>query len=185
MSSLADRRPIWLSNDVVIAVFLATTAIAVDLADALRVRFARKLGRLRLGDLAVADRPGSGGRATGHRAAREDVLQLRFGSDLLAGISIVTVGSARRVPGRRTLVVLMLSGGQALEAYAVRSASSALEALARRMPSVAHRSAERAGRRRVRWTRSRSATRWWSSRTRPARSTASCSKAAARWTSRT
>ncbi len=38
-----------------------------------------------------------------------------------------------------TLVVLMLSGGQALEAYAVRSASSVLEALARRMPSIAHR----------------------------------------------
>ena len=35
------------------------------------------------------------------------------------------------------LVVLMLSGGEALEAYAVRSASSVLEALARRMPAVA------------------------------------------------
>ncbi len=33
----------------------------------------------------------------------------------------------------------MLSGGEALEAYAVRSASSVLAALARRMPSVAHR----------------------------------------------
>ena len=33
----------------------------------------------------------------------------------------------------------MLSGGEALEAYAVRSASSVLEALARRMPSLAHR----------------------------------------------
>ena len=33
----------------------------------------------------------------------------------------------------------MLSGGQALEAYAVRRASSALLALARRMPSQAHR----------------------------------------------
>jgi heavy metal translocating P-type ATPase len=33
----------------------------------------------------------------------------------------------------------MLSGGEALEAYAVRSASKVLEALARRMPAVAHR----------------------------------------------
>src|ERR1700720_2308214 len=33
----------------------------------------------------------------------------------------------------------MLSGGEALEAYAVRSASSVLAALAKRMPSVAHR----------------------------------------------
>ena len=61
-----------------------------------------------------------------------------FGSDLLAGISIVTaVILGEYLAG--TLVVLMLSGGEALEAYAVRSASSVLEALANRMPSVAHR----------------------------------------------
>ena len=61
-----------------------------------------------------------------------------FGSDLLAGISIVTsVILGEYLAG--TLVVLMLSGGQALENYAVRSASSVLEALARRMPTVAHR----------------------------------------------
>ena len=61
-----------------------------------------------------------------------------FGSDLLAGISIVTsLILGEYLAG--TLVVLMLSGGEALEAYAVRRASSALNALARRMPSVAHR----------------------------------------------
>ncbi len=61
-----------------------------------------------------------------------------FGSDLLAGISIVTsVLLGEYLAG--ALVVLMLSGGEALEAYAVRSASSALGALARRMPSRAHR----------------------------------------------
>ena len=61
-----------------------------------------------------------------------------FGSDLLAGISIVTsVILGEYLAG--TLVVLMLSGGEALEAYAVRSASSVLEALAKRMPSIAHR----------------------------------------------
>jgi heavy metal translocating P-type ATPase len=62
----------------------------------------------------------------------------QFGSDLLAGISIVTsVILGEYLAG--TLVVLMLSGGEALEAYAVRSASSVLQALAKRMPSVAHR----------------------------------------------
>jgi heavy metal translocating P-type ATPase len=61
-----------------------------------------------------------------------------FGSDLLAGISIVTSVLLREYLAG-TLVVLMLSGGEALEAYAVRSASSVLAALARRMPSVAHR----------------------------------------------
>jgi heavy metal translocating P-type ATPase len=61
-----------------------------------------------------------------------------FGSDLLAGISIVTsVILGEYLAG--TFVVLMLSGGEALEGYAVRSASSVLEALARRMPSEAHR----------------------------------------------
>lgn len=66
------------------------------------------------------------------------VWRREFGSDLLAGISIVTaVILGEYLAG--TLVVLMLSGGEALEAYAVRSASSVLEALANRMPSVAHR----------------------------------------------
>ena len=66
------------------------------------------------------------------------LFRLQFGSDLLAGISIVTsVLLHEYLAG--TLVVLMLSGGEALEAYAVRSASSVLQALAKRMPSVAHR----------------------------------------------
>lgn len=64
--------------------------------------------------------------------------RLEFSSDLLAGISIVTsVILGEYLAG--TLVVLMLSGGRALEVYAVRRASFALEALARRMPSLAHR----------------------------------------------
>jgi heavy metal translocating P-type ATPase len=66
------------------------------------------------------------------------LFRLQFSSDLLAGISIVTsVILGEYLAG--TLVVLMLSGGQALESYAVRSASSVLQALARRMPSTAHR----------------------------------------------
>lgn len=64
--------------------------------------------------------------------------RLEFGSDLLAGISIVTAALLGEYLAG-ALVVLMLSGGQALEAYAVRSASSALDALARRMPTLAHR----------------------------------------------
>lgn len=64
-----------------------------------------------------------------------------FGSDLLAGISIiVSVWLGEYLAG--TLVVLMLSGGEALELLAVRSASSALDALARRMPTMAHRSVQ-------------------------------------------
>jgi heavy metal translocating P-type ATPase len=65
-------------------------------------------------------------------------LRREFGSDLLAGLSIVTsVMLGEYLAG--SLVVLMLSGGEALEAFAIRSASSALGSLARRMPTVAHR----------------------------------------------
>ncbi|TWU36541.1 Zinc-transporting ATPase [Novipirellula aureliae] len=61
-----------------------------------------------------------------------------FGSDLLAGISIVTAAFLGEYLAG-TLVVLMLSGGEALEGFAVQSASSVLQALSKRMPSVAHR----------------------------------------------
>ena len=66
------------------------------------------------------------------------VVKLQFGSDLLAGISIVTAALLGEYLAG-ALVVLMLSGGEALESYAVRSASSVLRALAQRMPSLAHR----------------------------------------------
>jgi len=62
----------------------------------------------------------------------------QFGSDLLAGISIVTsVILGEYLAG--SIVVLMLAGGAALESYALRTASSVLEALAKRMPSIGHR----------------------------------------------
>ena len=65
------------------------------------------------------------------------VWKREFSSDLLAGISIVTaVILGEYLAG--ALVVLMLSGGEALESYAIRSAASVLQALAKRMPSVAH-----------------------------------------------
>ncbi|MBL1265977.1 heavy metal translocating P-type ATPase [Methylomicrobium sp. RS1] len=61
-----------------------------------------------------------------------------LGADLLAGMSIVTaVWLDEWLAG--SLVVLMLSGGAVLETYALRKASSVLEALAKRMPSIAHR----------------------------------------------
>lgn len=65
----------------------------------------------------------------------------QFGSDLLAGISIVTAAILHEYLAG-VIVVLMLSGGEALESYAVAHASSVLLALARRMPSVAHRKSD-------------------------------------------
>jgi heavy metal translocating P-type ATPase len=61
-----------------------------------------------------------------------------FGSDLLAGISIVTAALLDQYLAG-AIVVLMLSGGETLESFAVARASSVLNALARRMPAVAHR----------------------------------------------
>ena len=65
--------------------------------------------------------------------------QGHFGSDLLAGISIATAAFlGEYLVG--AIVVLMLSGGAALEQLATRRASHVLNALAKRMPAVAHRS---------------------------------------------
>lgn len=64
--------------------------------------------------------------------------RLEFGSDLLAGMSIVTsVLLGEYLAG--SLVVLMLSGGEAIENYAIRAASKVLEALSKRAPTIAHR----------------------------------------------
>jgi heavy metal translocating P-type ATPase len=66
------------------------------------------------------------------------LVALQFGSDQLAGISIVTsVVLGEYLVG--AIVVLMLSGGTALEQLASRRASSVLDALAKRMPQIAHR----------------------------------------------
>ena len=62
----------------------------------------------------------------------------QFGSDLLAGVSIITAIALREYLVA-AIVVLMLSGGKALEEFATARASSVLDALARRMPSIAHR----------------------------------------------
>jgi heavy metal translocating P-type ATPase len=64
-----------------------------------------------------------------------------FGSDFLAGVSIVTAVLLREYLVA-TIVVLMLSGGTALEEFAARRASRVLDALAKRMPSIAHRKAD-------------------------------------------
>ncbi len=66
------------------------------------------------------------------------LVKLDFGSDLLAGISIVTsILMGEYLAG--VFVVLMVSGGETIERFAVERASSVLAALAKRMPTIAHR----------------------------------------------
>src|ERR1051326_62582 len=122
---------VWRRRTTVIAV-LAATAIAVHLI--LRFGIRTSPGAYQIPLLATL---ALGGIPLVYELLQK-LLRLEFGSDLLAGISIVTsVLLGEYLAG--SIVVLMLSGGQALEAYAVRSASSVLEALAKRMPSRAHR----------------------------------------------
>ncbi len=66
------------------------------------------------------------------------LLHREFGSDMLAGLSIlVSAILGEYLAG--AIVVLMLSGGNALEYHATRRASAVLAALAKRMPETAHR----------------------------------------------
>ncbi len=66
------------------------------------------------------------------------LLAREFGSDMLAGLSIlVSAILGEYLAG--SIVVLMLSGGTALEDYATRRASAVLATLAKRMPETAHR----------------------------------------------
>ncbi|MGA7412112.1 MAG: heavy metal translocating P-type ATPase [Bryobacteraceae bacterium] len=67
-----------------------------------------------------------------------NVVKGQFGSDFLAGMSIVVSAFLGEYLAG-SIVVLMLSGGTALEQYAMRRASAVLGALAKRMPSVVHR----------------------------------------------
>ncbi len=66
------------------------------------------------------------------------VLSGRFDADILAMVSIVTSLILHEYLAG-TIIVLMLAGGTVLEQYATGRASSVLDALAQRMPRIAHR----------------------------------------------
>ncbi len=68
----------------------------------------------------------------------QQIAERNFGVDILAFLSIVSA-LVLKENWVAAIVVLMLSGGKALEEYATRRASSVLGALARRMPQIAHR----------------------------------------------
>jgi heavy metal translocating P-type ATPase len=133
---LAGEAPVTSRKQALIAV-LAIVAIACHLLLRFAVRAEGTVLGLQLVDLPLILALALGGVPLVLELLLK-LLRREFGSDLLAGISIVTsVLLGEYLAG--ALVVLMLSGGGALEAYAVRSASSVLAALAKRMPSAAHR----------------------------------------------
>lgn len=66
------------------------------------------------------------------------LIKFDFGADILAALALITaivLGEYMTA----VLIILMLAGGQALENYAMRKASSVLQALAQRMPETAQR----------------------------------------------
>lgn len=65
------------------------------------------------------------------------LLQGDLGADLLAGLAIITAVILQQYLAA-VIVILMVASGQALEAYAMRKASSVLLALAERMPAFVH-----------------------------------------------
>lgn len=61
-----------------------------------------------------------------------------LGADTLAALALITSVILQEYLAA-SLIVLMLASGQTLEQYAIRKASSVLQALVSRMPAVAHR----------------------------------------------
>ncbi|MBK7369359.1 MAG: heavy metal translocating P-type ATPase [Candidatus Eisenbacteria bacterium] len=122
---------LWSRRSTIIAV-LAVVAIVAHLAMRYGMRWEPRIAAIPLFvALAVGGAPQVYGLI-------RNLLRREFGSDLLGGISIVTsVVLGEYLAG--TIIVLMLAGGEALERGAMGRASSALAALAKRMPAVAHR----------------------------------------------
>ena len=123
----------WLreyGKDAPIAIFSALAILAY-----LLLRYAWRVGHLDVLPLYLALLAGGIPLLLG---LVRQAFRLEFGADWLAGISIVTATLLHEYLVA-CIVVLMLSGGAALEQYATRRASSALRALAKRMPTRAHR----------------------------------------------
>lgn len=66
------------------------------------------------------------------------IVQGELGADILAVIALLTAVLMQEYLAA-ILIIIMLAGGGALESYAMRKASSVLNELAGRMPSIAHR----------------------------------------------
>lgn len=129
-ASREGPRKNWLGKDAGIAI-VSALAIFVHLI----LRYAWRIGPLDVVPLYLALLAGGVPLLFG---LLRQAFNLEFRADWLAGISIVT-GVLLHEYLVACIVVLMLSGGAALEQYATRRASSALRALASRMPTRAHR----------------------------------------------
>ncbi|MCX6596035.1 MAG: heavy metal translocating P-type ATPase [Acidobacteria bacterium] len=121
----------WLSRETVVAI-IAAVGIAAYFAARFGLHWPETQSRwILLSVLAI------GGTPLIVSLARR-IVAGELGSDLLAGISIITSAVVGEYLAG-AIIVLMLSGGVAIEQYATRRASAVLSALAKRMPRIAHR----------------------------------------------
>ncbi len=72
-----------------------------------------------------------------YRIGRE-LLEGNWSTDLIAAVAIIT-GIVTGQYLVALIIIVMITGGGILESYAIRRASSALSALAERLPTIAHR----------------------------------------------
>lgn len=112
-------------------------SIALFATLALMVAGVMRFGLQRDASLPLAAAAIAGGLPLAIRTLRE-LLAGRFQSDVLGVVSIVA-GVALGEYFAAAVIVLMMSGGSALEEAASRRAANVLDALARRMPKLAHR----------------------------------------------
>ena len=124
---------LWRGRDVLIAA-VALTAIFTHLA----LRYVA--GPSDAADVPLLVALGVGGAVMVPELAWQ-AAHARFGSDQLAGVSIVASALLGQYLAG-AIVVLMLSGGESLQRFAVGRATSALRALASRSPTIAHRNHE-------------------------------------------
>ena len=128
----ASAARIWTSREALVA-FLALAGILVHLI----LRYLTGLAGSAVANLPVLLVLALGGIPLVVRLAWRG-LHGEFGSDHLAGVSIVASALLGEYLAG-AIVVLMLSGGEALEQFAVMEATAVLRALAKRIPTLAHR----------------------------------------------
>jgi heavy metal translocating P-type ATPase len=126
-----SRRPAFFSPETIIAAF-ATLSVLLFLTLRYLLVTSRSTAMIPLYVALVV-----GGVPILFDLARQ-LLKREVGTDVLAGLAIITsVLLGEYLVG--AIIVLMFSGGIALEQYATHRASSVLDALAKRMPRIAHR----------------------------------------------
>lgn len=118
-------------------VLTGASLLAIALHFALRWAGAESVNVIAIADIPLCIVIALGGIPITFQIIRK-LLQGDFGADILALLALIASAWLGEYLAA-VLIILMMAGGQALETYAMRKASSVLLALAERMPSTANR----------------------------------------------